>query len=132
MSGLSKDDVERLLNDPSAESRADTARKVAGVYGTELGEAERRLAEDIFRIMIRDAETLVRAALSQTLKDNPMVPHDVALALARDVEDVSVPMLRHSEVLTDDDLVEILRHGAPAVGEAVAERKRLSAVSPKR
>lgn len=126
MGNLSKDDVDRLLNDPSAESRADAARKVAGVYGASLSEAERRLAEDIFRIMTRDAETLVRAALSQTLKDNPTVPHDVAVALARDVEDVSAPMLRHSDVLTDDDLLDILRHRPREVGEAVAARKQVS------
>lgn len=126
MSDLSKEDVERLLNAPLAENRAEAARKVAGAYTYSLSDSERLLAEDIFRIMVRDAEARVRAALSETLKDSPTVPHDVAVTLARDVAAVSAPMLRHSEVLTDEDLVDIL-HGQPAeAGKEIARRAHVS------
>ncbi len=55
-SNLTEADVTRLLNDPSAEVRAETAAKIAHKFDrAELNEAERRIAIDIFRIMTRDA-----------------------------------------------------------------------------
>src|SRR3546814_13734751 len=74
-----------------------------------MTDAERRLAEDIFRKLAADAELLVREALSANLKTTADLPHDLALALARDVDSVSLPMLKYSEVLTDDDLISIVR-----------------------
>ena len=70
--GLSKTDVARLLSEPSAENRVETARKVATYFvkNTPTG-AERALAEDIFRVLVRDAEVRVRKALSDTLKESP-------------------------------------------------------------
>mgnify|MGYP000604420035 CR=1 FL=1 len=106
----------------------DVARKVAAVHaGGEMTDAERRLAEDIFRLMLRDAEVRVRAALSEALKDNPGVPHDVAHALARDVVPVATPILEFSEALTDDDLMEIVRAQPGAAQQAVARRREISA-----
>ena len=43
-------------------------------------------------------EELVRAALSTTLKSSPLVPRDVALQLAKDVECVCLPILGASPV----------------------------------
>src|SRR4030067_1096960 len=83
---LTQADVARLLSDPSAETRAETAAKIAAQFdGATLNEGERRLAEEIFRFMVRDAEVRVREALSRNLKSSRDLPHDVALALARDV-----------------------------------------------
>ena len=75
----------------------------------ELGDQEKRLAEEIFGIMCRDAEERVRGALSANLKDCSYLPHDVARTLADDVEAVSLPILRFSAVLTDEDIVEKLK-----------------------
>ncbi|GGB50288.1 hypothetical protein GCM10011505_34230 [Tistrella bauzanensis] len=128
MSKLSEEDIRRLLAEPTAERREDVARKVAAVHaGGEMTDAERRLAEDIFRLMLRDAEVRVRAALSEALKDNPGVPHDVAHALARDVVPVATPILEFSEALTDDDLMEIVRAQPGAAQQAVARRREISA-----
>jgi len=123
---LREEDVARLLTDPSGESRAAIAEKIASQHQG-LSEGERKLAEDIFRVMVKDAEVRVRQALSRQLKENHLVPHDVALALARDVEDVALPMLQFSEVLSDEDLVEIVNsqdgHGKLV---AVASRAHVS------
>ena len=120
---LTSKDVAELLADPSAGARAETAAKLASEFrqGT-LTESERSMAEDIFRIMVKDAELRVRLALAQNLKENPGVPHDVALTLARDVESVALPVLRFSEVLTDEDLIEIVRGQGVAKQVAIASR----------
>jgi uncharacterized protein (DUF2336 family) len=123
---LNEDDVKRLLSHPTGDVRAEIADKIASQH-TGLSDGERKLAEDIFRLMVRDAEVRVREALARQLKENPTVPHDVALSLARDVEDVSLPMLQFSEVLTDEDLIEIVRSQSPEKQVAVAGRSHVSA-----
>ena len=125
---LSNSDVSRLLSDPSANVRAATAVKVAAEFDQgDLSANERRIAEDIFRIMVRDAEVRVRQALSQQLKESHALPHDVALTLARDVDHVARPILEYSEVLTDADLVEIVHTQSSAKQLAVARRQKVSA-----
>jgi len=125
---LTPDDVRRLLANPSTDARAETATKLArGYTPSALTAEEQRLAIDIMRLMARDAETQVRAALAENLKSNPDLPHDVAVKLARDVDAVSLPVLTFSSVLTDDDLVSILRQGEEAKQVAIARRDGISA-----
>ncbi len=123
---LKEDDIVRLLANPSPDVRVEIAGMVGGQH-PHLSSSQRQLAEDIFRLMIKDAEVRVREALARQLKENHMVPHDVAMALARDVESVSLPMLEFSEVLTDEDLVEIVKSQSPDKQVAVAKRAHLSA-----
>ncbi len=124
---LTQDDVARLLDDPSTERRVDTALKMAQGFNEEnLSDNEREMAQDIFRLMVKDAEVRVREALAQTLKENPVLPHDIALALANDVVSVALPILRFSEVLTDGDLIEIVKSQEVSRQVAVAGRKRVS------
>ena len=124
---LSSADVRRLLQDPSGTTRADMAGKIARSFsGDALKGAERILAEQIFRLMMRDAEVMVRKALADNLKDNPDLPHDVALVLAADVDDVAAPLLEFSSVLTEGDLVEIVRSGAAEKQVSIARRDGVS------
>ncbi len=124
---LTKKDVARLLADPSGRGRAETAAKIATDFTTQsLTDAERKMAEEIFRLMLKDAEVRVREALSINLKETPLLPHDVALALAEDVESVALPILQFSEVLLDADLIEIVRSQGPAKQVAVAGRATVS------
>ena len=108
---LSANDVARLMSDPSAENRAATAEKLASQFQTgDLSASERTLAEEIFKLMVKDAEERVRVALSDNLKHAPDLSNDVAAALAKDVSDVvAFPILQFSEALTEDDLIEIIR-----------------------
>lgn len=125
---LTSVDIQTLLKDPTPEHRAMAARKVGEKFNEGiLSDSERKIAEDIFKIMVRDAEERVRSALSESLKDNPDIPHDVALSLANDVAGVSVPMLEFSEVLTDEDLKEIVRGHGTESQIAIARREHLSA-----
>ena len=126
-SKLSSTDVQRLMSNPSADIRVETAEKIAGEFNARsLNESERHIAEDIFRHLIKDAEVRVREALSAQLKSCPDVPHDVAATLAKDVDSVALPILRFSEVLSDDDLIEILQNQEPEKQIAIAQRRSLS------
>src|SRR5689334_18413171 len=125
---LSVEDIQRLLDGASADNRAATAVRVAQQIDIEgLSPAERRIAEDIVRLFARDAETKVRKALAEQVKTSTHLPHDVALKLARDVEEVALPVIQFAQVLTDGDLIEIVRSGDAARQDAVAGRAQVSA-----
>lgn len=124
---LSRDDVVRLLSDPSPNTRVDLAAKVAQQFeGGELSDSERNLAEEIIRAMARDAVVRVRQSLAENLKSSASLPRDVALTLAKDVEDVAIPILSVSQVLTDVDLLEIVRSGTDGKQTAIATRASVS------
>ncbi|HYC04440.1 MAG TPA: DUF2336 domain-containing protein [Azospirillaceae bacterium] len=124
---LTQQDVQRLLTDPSPGTRAEMAAKVATQFGAEaLSESERKLAEDIVRLMARDAAVRVRSALSDSLKSHASLPRDVALSLAKDVEEVALPFIEVSAVLNDADLMEIIRSGSADKQTAVARRPAVS------
>jgi uncharacterized protein (DUF2336 family) len=116
------------MSERSVDVRAETAAKLASEFGRdEMSESERALAEEIFRLMVRDAEVRVRESLAVHLKESPTVPHDVAVALARDVDSVAIPILQFSTVLTDVDLLEIVRSQNPEKQVAIAQRQQVSA-----
>src|SRR5207249_4235467 len=87
---------------------------------------ELQIAQDIIRLMAKDASVAVRTALAQRLRNAKRLPHDVALRMAHDVEVVALPILTDSSVLTDADLVAIVRNGAAAKQEAIAGRASVS------
>jgi uncharacterized protein (DUF2336 family) len=124
---LGLDDVQALLKDPRPDSRIDVARKVAtGLDQSELSEAEKRLAIDILRAMARDAETRVRLAIAETLKNSEAMPRDLAVTLAKDEAIVATPLLQSSPMLTDEDLIAVLAEGQGEKQVAVAGRAGVS------
>lgn len=125
---LAAADVERLLVDPSPSVRAETAAKVAGQFtGGSLSDTERAAAEDIFRLMMRDVEVRVRESLARAVKESSDLSHDIAVSLAKDVDQVALPILAYSSVLTDEDLIEIVREAGPKKQQAIATRSEVSA-----
>ena len=124
---LSLQDVNRLLSEPSPDLRAELADKVAAsLAGHELAPGEITLAQEIVRILARDVETRVRVSVSQALRQSPHLPHDVALRLADDIDVVALPLLAESLVLTDEDLVDLVRRGSAPKQEAIAGRPNLT------
>jgi len=58
---LLKTQVENFLVDPSPANREQAAAKIATDYAGEvLFDDERQLAEEVFRLMVQDAEVRVR------------------------------------------------------------------------
>jgi uncharacterized protein (DUF2336 family) len=107
--------------------RVELADKISETLNASgLAPGEVALAQDIVRILARDVEATVRAALSRGLRHSRGLPHDVAMKLAEDIDSVALPLLAESLVLTDDDLVEIVHHGSPGKQEAIAGRPNLT------
>ena len=118
-----------FLNSPEARDSTRVAESVATLHASgRLSHRERVIADDILRLMTKAVEVQVREALAEHLKHSQLLPRDVAMSLARDVESVSIPILGYSQVLTDDDLVAIVRGKVPAKQVAVAGRARVSSM----
>jgi uncharacterized protein (DUF2336 family) len=126
---LTDSDIRTLIKGPTEEARAHAALKICRcVEDAQLSPEERAHAEGILAIMADDAAVLVRRALAVALKNSPKLPHEIATKLARDVETIALPIILNSPMLTDSDLVEIVRTCPPSKQVAVASRPHLSVV----
>ena len=119
---ITREDIELLVREPSAGMRHRICEKISGGYNSGLySEAETRLANEIFRLLLKDTEIKIRLLMADTLKSNMQVPHDIIWALANDRHEVAVPVLQHSPVLSEDDLITIVR--------ATREHPKLKAIA---
>jgi uncharacterized protein (DUF2336 family) len=124
---LTPPDVARLLAEPSPDLRTELVDEIAANLARDgLTASEITIAQDIVRILARDVEASVRASVSNSLRQSRHLPHDVALRLADDIDAVALPLLAESLVLTDEDLIEVVRHGSSIRQETVAGRPNLS------
>jgi len=125
---LTSEDLRMLVKGPTADDRALAAHKLCRKMDREdLTEEERVHAHEILKVMAGDAAELVRRALAVTLKSSTLLPRDIAMKLARDVESIALPVLNFSPAFTDDDLAEVIRLGGPVRQAAIARRPQLSA-----
>jgi len=126
-SDLTLEPVQGAFDHPSWVRRAMLIEQAAERYAAGgFTPAQRRAAEDLFRIALFDEEPLVRSVLADTLKRLNRVPRDIVVMLARDEAQVARPILQNSPLLTDDELVSIVNPGARSQRLAVAERESLS------
>ena len=125
---LTEDDLRMLVKGPTPDDRALAAHKLCRAMDRDdLSRQDLAQAHEILRLMAKDAHELVRRALAITLKASPVLPRDVALRLARDVESIAMPVLNFSPAFTEGDLIDIARTGGAARQEAIAKRFNLSA-----
>lgn len=119
-------ELQDLLEDPNDDNRAIVASQVVNqIESVDLSDTERQIAHEILRALAKDAAVLVRQALSESLKNTPDFPKEVALDLARDVEDVAIPLLETASIFTDEDLVELVRGGSTEKQIAIAGRENI-------
>lgn len=124
---LREEDIRILVRHSDPERRANAAQRICRTYrDLPLSDTEMRLAQDLLKFMAKDAIEMVRRALAVTLKNSPDLPRKVAMQLAADVDNIAVPVLENSPVLTDKDLIEILKSQAAAKIVAVAKRPQVS------
>ena len=124
---LSREDVIKLSVSRSAENKISTAQKLSTLYNMpNISLGERKLAEDIFRIMVEDVEISVRQILAECLKKSRNIPNDIVNKLIHDENSVSIPFIKYYEDLKDSDLIGILNAQNIDKQKAVAQRRNLS------
>src|ERR1700749_2826670 len=98
---LTDEDIRTLVKGATVDERALAAHKLCrSIDRSVLSDADRERAHEILRVMAADAAELVRRALAVTLKNSPVVPRDVALRLAQDVDSIALPFLSASPAFT--------------------------------
>jgi uncharacterized protein (DUF2336 family) len=91
-----------------------------------LSDRERMLMTDILRQLIHDVEVEVRRALAVRLAGERKAPAELVSALANDSIEVAHAILLHSDVLQDEELVEIIHHRTLEHQLAIAMRREVS------
>jgi uncharacterized protein (DUF2336 family) len=120
-----------LAIDGNPTVRHAVACKIAAIapgLSHEQREQVRRLTEDLIETLARDQAVRVRQVVAEALKDLTDASPEVIGRLARDAElAVAAPILEHSPVLLDTDLLDIIASG-PIRGAlaAIARRSNLA------
>lgn len=116
---LTLEEIHKLMNS-SSDTKIEITQNIAKYYAyDDRDESQVKIAEQVFRTLLKDTEVKVRKSLSDSIKNLKDVPHDVVANLARDIEEVSLPVLEFSDVLSDADLVDI-------ISSAESEKKHLA------
>ncbi len=122
---LTQKDVDLLMQNPAPEVRSKTAQKVSLQYQGLISENERKIAEDIFRLIANDVEIKVRQDLAESLKKCQSLPRDIVQKIIDDVASVARPMIQYSDLLTEQDLIEIVKGHDEEKQIAVASREKV-------
>ncbi len=92
-----------------------------------LSDRERALMVEILGRLVHEMEMQVRRALAARLAQMETAPRELLLLLANDDAAVAQPILRSSRLLSDPDLIEIVKHRSQEHLLVIALRAPLSA-----
>lgn len=108
----------------------EAGTELAGVIGElvekDMGPFEQEMVSDLLISLLRQAEKDLRQALAQRLSTIENAPLRVILHIANDEISVARPVLQTSSVLSDLDLLYIIKGKSPEYWQAIASRKNLS------
>lgn len=128
MARVTREVIVQLIEEASWTQRAKFLERLGARFAEGgLDAAEWQVLTDAFRVALYDGEPLVRLVLAETVKFATDLPRDIVLALARDRATVATPMLEHSHLLREDDLLPIAQRYSPAHRFAIAGRRALTA-----
>src|ERR1700744_6388427 len=109
-----------------AGERAEATRALARAWLiSDLSEDDRTAAEGALLMLLDDPSPLVRRAMSEVFAHSMEAPAAIVQALATDQPSVALPILQHSPLLIDADLVDIVATGNSQMQCAVARRVAL-------
>jgi uncharacterized protein (DUF2336 family) len=111
-----------------AGERAEATRSLARAWLiSDLSADDRAAAEGALLMLLDDASPLVRQAMAEVFARSGEAPAAIVQALSLDQASVSLPILEHSPLLIDADLVDIVATGDCAMQCAIARRINLPA-----
>src|SRR2546426_2636742 len=112
----------------SACVRADATRALARAWlVSDLSGEDRAAAEGALLMLLDDPSPLVRQAMAEVFARSAEAPAAIVQALSLDQPSVALPILEHSPLLIDADLVDIVATGNCEMQCAIARRVKLPA-----
>lgn len=115
-----------LARDKNPEARKELTEAIADLLEKNVGVSENELIADILIALTRQAEMDLRQAIAERLAIMENVPLRLVLQLANDDIEIAAPVLRHSPVLGDLDLVYIVKSKGPKYWQEIAGRHNLT------
>ena len=111
-----------------AGERAEATRALARAWLiSDLTADDRAAAEGALLMLLDDASPLVRQAMAEVFASSAEAPAVIVQALSLDQPAVALPVLEHSPLLIDADLVDIIATGNCETQCAIARRINLPA-----
>jgi len=111
-----------------AGERAEATRALARAWLiSDLSEDDRAAAEGALLMLLDDPSPLVRRAMAEVFARSQEAPAAIVQALALDQCSVALPILEHSPLLIDADLVDLAATGDGETQCAIARRVNLPA-----
>ena len=111
-----------------AGERAEATRALARAWLiSDLTDDDRAAAEGALLMLLDDASPLVRQAMAEVFARSAEAPAAIVQGLALDQPSVALPLLEHSPLLIDADLVDIIATGDCETQCAIARRINLPA-----
>jgi len=112
----------------SAGERAEATRALARAWLiSDLSGEDRAAAEGALLALLDDPSPLVRQAMAEVFARSAEAPAAIVQALSLDQPSVALPVLEHSPLLIDADLVDIVATGNNETQCAIARRIKLPA-----
>src|SRR6202521_4443631 len=109
-----------------AGERAEATRSLARAWlVSDLSGDDRAAAEGALLMLLDDASPLVRQAMAEVFARSAQAPAAIMQALSLDQPSVALPVLEHSPLLIDADLVDIVATGNCETQCAIARRINL-------
>lgn len=125
---LNPEKLYALAKDRSIEGRRELGQTISYLLEDRLTEEQRELAGQILFALTKKAETELREVLSTYLSIEEFAPKELIEYLANDDElSVSMPVLKDSNVLTDEFLVDFCQSKTADHWRIIAQRKKLGA-----
>ncbi|MBN8552251.1 MAG: DUF2336 domain-containing protein [Caulobacterales bacterium] len=121
-------DLINLAREPSGDKRRELLRELTDeFFGPSVpNPAETELYGSVLAQLSTQMEEAVRQELSVRFSEAPNAPRVLARTLAMDIEEVAAPILRHSDVLQESDLLDVVRVKGQGHLRAVSERQRVT------
>lgn len=126
---LNFDELLKIANDKTADGRGGLFEHISDLLFDDTAAAndrERALMVDILQRLLHDVEMQLRKELSGRLSERKDAPHELLITLANDEIEVARPILMASDLLRDEELLEIIKHRTAEHQMAIAMRKSLS------
>lgn len=117
-----------LAQDNAAESRRLLLENISDLFLSpegRLSERERALMNDILSKLLGSVEMEIRRDLAERLAVSQQAPRELIAQLANDDISVAEPLLRKSKLLSNPDLIEIVKHRTSEHRICIAARDTL-------
>ncbi|MEM6812650.1 MAG: DUF2336 domain-containing protein, partial [Pseudomonadota bacterium] len=108
------------------EAQSELATIMADILNVDLGPLEQEIIADVLMSLVAQAEKNLRKAIAHKMSVLDNAPLRLILNLANDDIDIATPILKHSPVLNDTDLLYIVNVQNKEYWQVIAERAQLS------